>query len=146
MTKQFNRSAKNKVFGGVAGGLGEYFDVDPIIIRVILIVSLFAWGLSFFIYIGLWIFVPLSENAESFSYINTEPEISGVDNEEFGHSENSNYSKRKVTAGILLILFGLIILIDNIFPIDLMYLWPIVLVGLGAYLIYNAIQKDRIRI
>ncbi|MEK7099520.1 MAG: PspC domain-containing protein [Patescibacteria group bacterium] len=35
MTKQLFRSRTNKVFAGVMGGLGEYFDVDPAAIRLI---------------------------------------------------------------------------------------------------------------
>ncbi|MGM0439176.1 MAG: PspC domain-containing protein [Patescibacteria group bacterium] len=37
------RSNKNKVFAGVCGGIGEYMDVDPVIIRLIwVLVSIFA--------------------------------------------------------------------------------------------------------
>ena len=33
-TKKLYRSRKNRIIGGVCGGLGEYFNVDPIIIRL----------------------------------------------------------------------------------------------------------------
>lgn len=37
------KSNKNKVFAGVCGGIGEYMDVDPVIIRLIwVLVSIFA--------------------------------------------------------------------------------------------------------
>lgn len=35
MTKHVYRSKGNKVFAGVLGGLGEYFEIDPVILRVI---------------------------------------------------------------------------------------------------------------
>jgi len=38
--KRLYRSAKSKVFGGVAGGIAEYFDIDPIIIRLFLMTKL----------------------------------------------------------------------------------------------------------
>lgn len=31
--KKLYRSEKNKVFAGIIGGLGEYFDIDPVILR-----------------------------------------------------------------------------------------------------------------
>ena len=33
-TKKLYRSDKNKVFAGICGGLGEYFDVDPVVVRL----------------------------------------------------------------------------------------------------------------
>ena len=33
-TKKLYRSKHNKVFAGICGGLGEYFDVDPVVIRL----------------------------------------------------------------------------------------------------------------
>lgn len=33
--KKLFRSSENKVFGGVMGGFGEYFDIDPVLLRVI---------------------------------------------------------------------------------------------------------------
>lgn len=42
-TKRLYRSGKNKVFAGICGGLGEYFDVDPTILRLIwLLVVIFT--------------------------------------------------------------------------------------------------------
>ena len=32
--KKLYRSTENKIFGGIIGGLGEYFDVDPVLLRV----------------------------------------------------------------------------------------------------------------
>ena len=34
MTNRLYRSRTNKVFAGVCGGIGEYFDVDPVLIRL----------------------------------------------------------------------------------------------------------------
>ncbi len=35
MKKRLYRSAENKVLAGVCGGIGEYFDVDPVLIRLL---------------------------------------------------------------------------------------------------------------
>lgn len=34
MEKRLYRSNKNKVFAGICGGLGEYFEIDPVLLRL----------------------------------------------------------------------------------------------------------------
>lgn len=47
MKKRLYKSKENRVFAGVCGGLGDYYDTDPVVIRLIwVLVSLFA-GLGF---------------------------------------------------------------------------------------------------
>ena len=46
------------MLGGVAGGLGEYFRVDPVIFRIGFAVTLFFGGLGALLYIAMLIFVP----------------------------------------------------------------------------------------
>jgi phage shock protein PspC (stress-responsive transcriptional regulator) len=52
------RSNDERMIGGVAGGLGSYFDVDPVIFRIAFGVSLFFGGLGFVAYLAMLIFVP----------------------------------------------------------------------------------------
>jgi phage shock protein PspC (stress-responsive transcriptional regulator) len=52
------RSSSDRVIGGVAGGLGRYFGVDPVIFRIGFVVSLFFGGLGAVAYGLLWLFVP----------------------------------------------------------------------------------------
>ncbi len=58
MAKKLYRSAKDKKIAGVCGGLGEYFDIDPTIIRLIWLAMLFAAGSGVLAYIIAWIIVP----------------------------------------------------------------------------------------
>lgn len=59
MQKKFYRSSKDVVFGGVAGGLAEYFKLDPLLMRIAFLILIFiSLGLTILIYIILWIFVP----------------------------------------------------------------------------------------
>src|ERR1700685_3557232 len=53
-----HRSRTKKVFGGVAGGIGERFDVDPNIVRVVFVVLALVYGLGLAIYLALWALVP----------------------------------------------------------------------------------------
>ena len=45
MTKRLYRSQTNKVLAGVCGGIGEYFDVDPVLIRLLYLVATVFTGL-----------------------------------------------------------------------------------------------------
>jgi len=62
MNKRLYRSKKDRMIAGVCGGLAEYFDIDPVIVRVILLILLFGAGTGFLAYVILWIVVP--ENPE----------------------------------------------------------------------------------
>jgi len=57
--KKLYRSRKNKVLGGVAGGFAEYFDIDPIIMRLVFF-ALLCTGSFVLAYLAAWIFVPLA--------------------------------------------------------------------------------------
>jgi phage shock protein PspC (stress-responsive transcriptional regulator) len=56
--RRMYRDPDNRVIGGVCGGLGAYLDIDPVILRVILCVLFFVFGIGFLLYIILWIVVP----------------------------------------------------------------------------------------
>jgi phage shock protein C len=57
--KHLTRSKSNRMLGGVCGGLGEYFGIDPTLIRIIF-VGIFFLGVGFPLigYILLWIIMP----------------------------------------------------------------------------------------
>ena len=55
--KQLFRSRKHKWIGGVCGGIAEYFQLDPLIVRLLTIILMY-FGLTVLIYILLWIIVP----------------------------------------------------------------------------------------
>lgn len=57
--KRLYRDPENAVFGGVCGGLGAYFGIDPIILRILFVILLIAgYGVWGFVYIVLWIAIP----------------------------------------------------------------------------------------
>ncbi len=55
--RKLYRDPDNKVIGGVCGGLGAYFDVDPVLLRVVFVALLFI-GFGPLAYIILWIVIP----------------------------------------------------------------------------------------
>lgn len=58
--KKIYRSKTNNYLAGVCGGIGEHYDVDPIIIRIIFLIALFSVLPSITIYILLWFLMPKS--------------------------------------------------------------------------------------
>ncbi|MEX0981891.1 MAG: PspC domain-containing protein [Bacteroidales bacterium] len=57
-SRRLYRDPENSVFGGVCGGLGAYFNIDPILIRILFVLLFFLGGASILIYIILWIVLP----------------------------------------------------------------------------------------
>ncbi len=57
------RRTNRRMVAGVAGGLGDYFGVDPLIPRLVFVGLSFANGLGLFLYALLWILVPRDDSA-----------------------------------------------------------------------------------
>ncbi len=56
--KRLYRSKKSKILGGVCGGLAEYFNVDPVVIRLLWVVLTLVYGVGILAYIIAWIIIP----------------------------------------------------------------------------------------
>ncbi len=57
-SRRMYRDPDNRVLGGVCSGMAAYFNIDPVIIRVLFVVLLLAWGVAGIIYIVLWALLP----------------------------------------------------------------------------------------
>jgi len=60
-TRKLYRDTENAYIGGVSAGLGHYFDVDPLWIRIAWVILFFGFGTGFLVYILLWILMPAAE-------------------------------------------------------------------------------------
>jgi phage shock protein C len=59
MGRRLYRSSTERVFAGVAGGVAEYFDLDPALVRVAwALLILASGGIFFLLYIVMWFVVP----------------------------------------------------------------------------------------
>lgn len=56
--RRLTRSTGDRVLGGVAGGLGRYFDIDPVVFRIVLAASVLIGGIGIFLYLAALLFVP----------------------------------------------------------------------------------------
>ena len=57
--KRLYRSRDERMIWGICGGLGKYFDVDPTIIRLVWVLTLFLGGWGILAYIILRFIIPL---------------------------------------------------------------------------------------
>jgi phage shock protein C len=154
MTKKLYRSTTDKMIGGVAGGLAEYFDIDSTLIRVLFIVIVFLGGGGIIAYIILWIVVPqkpyeipksFQERSSSEESDKNEYQHSATDSESFNVSNSgaasveTNTSNKQLWIAIILIVIGGLLLLNNIFPrFHFDHYWPLILIGIGAGLLLRA--------
>jgi phage shock protein C len=58
-SKRLYRSRLDRMIGGVCGGLGEYFDIDPTLIRLLFVFGTLLGGPGVIAYLVLLVVVPL---------------------------------------------------------------------------------------
>jgi phage shock protein C len=63
--RRLTRSTTDKMLGGVAGGLADYFAIDPIVVRVGFAVTTLFTGAGLLAYLALLVFVPADVSAPS---------------------------------------------------------------------------------
>ena len=64
---KLKRNNNDRIIAGVASGLAEYFKIDPLITRILLVSLVFAGGFGIFFYLVCWIAMPKSSMNESFN-------------------------------------------------------------------------------
>jgi phage shock protein C len=135
MKKTLYRSRENKVFGGVAGGMAEYFDVDPVLIRIAWVIGIFTFGLGFLAYIILMFIMP----KKPYEVItNEDGTLSSFSDSDL----KPNRKQNKLTFGIILIVIGVLFFINNMIPqLPFHLLWPVALIVIGAMIIFKSFMN-----
>lgn len=78
--KKLFRDPDNKYIGGVCGGLGAYFVIDPTWIRVIFLLTLFLGGGGLIVYVILWIVMPKARTmGDRLSMKGEKPNLSNIE-------------------------------------------------------------------
>lgn len=118
MNKKIYRSRTDRMIAGVCGGFAQYLNLDPTLVRLIMVVLIFARGFGVLAYVVAWILVPERKEEEA----------------EVVPAATSTGSR--FLPGIALVVVGLIFLFNNFFYwFSFKMLWPIVLVILGIYIL-----------
>ncbi|MEW5920014.1 MAG: PspC domain-containing protein [Bacillota bacterium] len=159
------RSQKNRIIGGVAGGLGEYFGVDVVMVRLLWVLAIFLGGGGLLVYIIAWIIIPderkalaglpgrFARQSTGMAEQNTagdeEGKNAGNGQEEAGNGDAAQTTgagrgqatwhdpgtQRRRNAGLILIGLGIVFLAYQLFGPLFRFTWPILLVILGFYLL-----------
>ena len=131
MEKKLKRSSINKVIGGVCGGLGDYFDVDPVFVRILFVLLAVSTGIGIIAYFVAWIIMPKDEE--------TVETVSANGNSKQVKSEKKEYTSwNRYLPGLVLIGIGLILLAkDNLFWFNWEEFWPLALIIIGVVLIFK---------
>ncbi len=63
MKKKIRLSSKNKIIGGVCGGLAEYFNIDATLVRIVCVMLVFILQLLVpVMYVALWAIIPMGDS------------------------------------------------------------------------------------
>ena len=137
MKKKWYRSRKDKMIGGVAGGIAEYFDIDPTIVRILFVVGLFM-GAGFLAYIVLWIVVPEEpfgiESAEQNNTKSKKTKKKAEEDEAASEAQEQQRQNRTHIFAAVLIILGVLLLLDNFVRFHIFWPLLLILVGIGILL------------
>jgi phage shock protein C len=125
MEKKLYRSRINSMIGGVCGGLGEYLNVDPTIMRLVAVLLVFANGVGLLAYIIAWIIIPRNPDIMAEVVVTEKSELN------------------RLLPGLALIFLGLVFLLNNLIPwFRFRFLWPLILIVLGIFILIKAQKKE----
>jgi len=129
MNKRLYRSRDSKIIGGVCGGLGEYFELDPTLVRIITVLLFLLPGIGILSYIIAWILMPLRPL-----------DIAAP------HPEYKLSPWNKYLPGLILIGLGMLILAREYwYWFDFDDVWPIFLIVAGLLIIFCGVfRKNKI--
>lgn len=155
MERKLYRSKTDSMLGGVCGGLGEYFDIDPTFIRLIFVVLAIAPGIGIPAYIALWLLVPEAqarEDAPLGERIRDGAEEIAERARSLGDDirerSSSNIPSTSFALGIVLIVVGVGFLLRNLgFTwvnwATRIWVWPSLLIVIGLVLLWRWIRDRR---
>lgn len=162
MEKRLYRSRSDRMICGVCGGLAKYFDIDPVIIRLIAVLVVFAGGAGILAYIILAIVVPLesSKVTEPKDVIKENVEEMKETASQIGHEIRSAFAREEGASeetvraqhhnrnilGSILIIIGILSLLASL-NLNLLwwlrwtYLWPLIIIAIGVLIIFSTRRR-----
>jgi phage shock protein C len=148
--KRLYRSRKNRMLGGVCGGIAEYFNIDPVIVRLIAVALFFVGGSALLAYIIALIVIPY-EPYEATVGAAKEAAPAAAAAQVTAASPQGSSDAVPLFLGILLIIIGAVFLLHNLPIFDPFYFqvrhyvrhffWPSLLIVFGIFLIARGWKK-----
>jgi phage shock protein PspC (stress-responsive transcriptional regulator) len=122
---RLHRSTEDRMIAGVCGGLGRYFNTDPVWFRLGFVVFAVGGGTGILIYLLSWLIIPEAGPGET-------REGRPAD---FG-------AQGPLVAGVALVAIGVMLLINSIVPWFDQVMWPLAVIAGGAGLIYMGSRRE----
>mgnify|MGYP001033642837 CR=1 FL=1 len=146
MNKKLYRSRKDKIIGGVCGGLGKYFDIDPVLIRVLFVFLTFFHGSGLILYLILLIIVPQEPLIPDEIEIQEYTDFSSEQSIDYQQKNVGGREKTKKIFGIILLVIGSLLFLENFVSLlEFEIIAPLILILIGLYLIYDSFKKQGVK-
>jgi phage shock protein C len=149
MTRRLYRSRTDTVLGGVAAGLANYLNADPVLVRI-------AWailvpitsGAVLLAYVVAWIVIPEEPSSVPSSEpgATTDAEVIAArmpgSSAPVTDTAPRNEGRAGLVVGIGLVLIGLWFLVrEYLPPIDWSLVWPAILIGIGVLILFTSARR-----
>lgn len=159
--KKLTKSRTNRVISGVAGGLGEYLNVDPLIFRILFVVFTFAGCFGALAYLILLIMMPQDHSSfhhnsrvsdAEYEVVNDshrtqEAEKKEYNTTEFSDSFSSRIGTGKVVSfsiGFLFVIMGVFILLSKMLHFNWwQFVFPATLLTVGIVILILSIYSKK---
>lgn len=134
MQPRLTRSTTESMVAGVCGGLAEYFNIDPVIVRLIFVLVTLTSGLGLPVYLVLWILMPKAsaEHSATGETVNLSLPQDVPPDAYAPPSTPRGRSWR--TLGLILIGIGALVLLEQV-GIDMSLIFPALLIAAGVILL-----------
>ncbi len=148
MKKKIYRSRKDRMIGGVCGGIAEYFEIDSTLVRLAFLVILLARGAGLLAYIIAWIIIPekpgsfYDENGKEVDVVDIKKEEDDKKKEGNNSEDEKKTSDKQRLFGIILVILGAVFLFEVWIPhFYWQQLWPLIIIGLGIGIIIKGAYR-----
>lgn len=153
--KKLFRSSDDRILAGVAGGIGRYFNVDPLFIRLIFVLLALVQGLGVLLYV-IFIFIIPKEGGKYLDAETAGKKIKELaqDAEEKAKEVTEKIEKqgmswmndRRRVIGLVILLVGLLALLNEVVSVSWFrwdIFWRVALIVVGFYLLVRTDKKSK---
>jgi phage shock protein PspC (stress-responsive transcriptional regulator) len=150
MTDRFYRSSKYPLVGGVCAGLGAYFRINTVLVRIFFILLTIVGGLGVLLYLVLWISVPSdlqvgapAESVVAANALEIGQSMQEIASESRGAASGRRaaHRERTIWLAVAMIVVGVVWLAGSYLHVNFMSLWPLSLIAIGLGVMLHVLRR-----